>query len=518
VFVVRSGSSAQVQSPPAGPGGLTGRNPPGPLLGRLSAAAVATAILLMMAALLVRNSWMTPALPMPAGGPPWESSVHVPPVAAVSAIWLAAGLGGAGIAAGLVAVRRGAPVPVRLLLIAAAIGVVALIVLPPAGSTDALYYAAFGHIAAAGHNPYVMSPAQFGREHFLPGVPRNWQNWTSVYGPLATAEQYVAARLGPGSLAATVFWLKLANAGAFAAIAIAANRLLRADRASRIRAHLLWTANPLLLWTLIAAGHLEVLAAAAGLAGLLISDRWLTARPVARALAAGACIGVAVDIHVTFVVFGLALAWSVRRQPAQLLAAAGGAALVLVPSFALAGPAAVTSVLHAPGGRGIYALLMRDVSFLSGHVLPVAGCLAVGAAALALWRLPAGFQHAPAVRAALALSLGWLLVWPLQYPWYAVMVVCVLIFYPASRLDWLVLAWLTMSTVTDMPGRGLGGPGDALGTVIPALHNASYLAVQPLVVAGVLVGVAILCRTGHWNADPSGGGSGSRATMLSGVR
>jgi hypothetical protein len=475
--------------------------PRGPLLGRLAVTAVATSIFLMVAALLVRNSWMTPALPMPAGGPPWESSVHVPAVAAVAAIWLAAGLGGAGVAAGLVAVRRGAPVPVRALLIVAAIGVVALIALPPAGSTDALYYAAFGHIAAAGHNPYVMSPAQFSREHFLPGVPRNWQDWTSVYGPLATAEQYVAAKLGPGSLTATVFWLKLANAGGFAAVAVAAHRLLRADPASRLRAHLLWTANPLLLWTLIAAGHLEVLAAGAGLAGLLISDRWLPARPTARALAAGACIGIAIDIHLTLVVFGLALAWSVRRQPAQLLAAAGGAVAVLVPSFALAGPAAVTSVLHAPGGRGIYSLLIRDVSFLSGHVLPVAACLAVGTAALALWRLPAGFQHAPAVRAGLAVSLGWLLVWPVQYPWYAVMVVCALIFYPASRLDWLVLAWLTMSTITDMPGRGFGGSRHALGTVIPAIHNASYLVVQPLVVVAALAALAVLCVTGRWHAD-----------------
>ena len=45
--------------------------------------------------------------------------------------------------------------------------------------------------------------------------------------------------------------------------------MLRAHPARRLRAHLLWTLNPLLIWGLVAAGHLDVLAAAAGLLGLL---------------------------------------------------------------------------------------------------------------------------------------------------------------------------------------------------------------------------------------------------------
>ena len=79
-------------------------------------------------------------------------------------------------------------------------------------------------------------------------------------------EQLLAARLSGASMARTVLWLRLANAVAFAAVGFAADRTMRADRAGRVRAHLLWTANPLLIWTLIAAGHLDVLSAAAGLA------------------------------------------------------------------------------------------------------------------------------------------------------------------------------------------------------------------------------------------------------------
>jgi hypothetical protein len=453
----------------------------------------------MTAALLLRNSWMTPSLPLPASGPPWALATHLSAQAGVIAIWLAAGLGGVGVGAGLLAVRRGAPVPVRALLLTAVIGIVALTVLPPAGSTDALYYAAFGHIAAAGHSPYAMNPAQFSRAHLLPGVPQNWKYWTSVYGPLATGEQLIAARLGPGSLAATVFWLKLVNALVFAAVAVTAHRLLRRDPASRVRALLLWTANPLLLWTLIAAGHLEVLTAGAGVAGLLISDRWLTARAAVRSLAAGAFVGIAVDIHATGAFFGLALAWALRRQPIRLLAAVGGAAAVLVPSFALAGSAAAKAALRAPGGRGVYTLLMRDVGVLSGHVLPVAVCLAIGAIALALWRLPPGFDHAPAVRAGLAITFGWVLLWPEQYPWYGVMAVCLLIFYPASRLDWVVAGWLTIATFTDMPGRGLGGPKNALGGVLPAIHTFSFEVLQPLVALGLLAGLIYLSVKSRWN-------------------
>ncbi len=42
------------------------------------------------------------------------------------------------------------------------------------------------------------------------------------------------------------------------------------------------------------------------------------------------------------------------------------------------------------------------------------------------------------------------------------MIICVLVFYPASRLDWLVLARLTGATIANMPGDPSGVPGTAL--------------------------------------------------------
>jgi hypothetical protein len=124
----------------------------------------------------------------------------------------------------------------------------------------------YGRLLALGHSPYVLTPEHLRHLHnaFARSVPGLWSNSVSGYGPLATMEQFVAAKLGGASTARIVFWLKLVNAAAFAALAIRAGRMLRGDPAQRLRAHLLWTVNPLLLWDLIAAGHVDVLAAAVG--------------------------------------------------------------------------------------------------------------------------------------------------------------------------------------------------------------------------------------------------------------
>jgi hypothetical protein len=476
-------------------------------LGRWAAAAVIGSLIIMIIAAVLRNHWMPPRLPMPSVGPPWDLANHVPTRYVVPAIWFAGALGGAGVIAGLVALRRGERIPVRTLIVTGLLALVAFTVLLPAGSDDSLDYAVYGHIVALGHSPYVMTPLQYRlRYHELrQGVPNGWDKDPSVYGPIATVEQLIAAKLGGASLARTIFWLKLVNAVIFAGVALAADRIFRADPAMRARAHLLWTADPLLLWNLIEAGHVDLVAAGVGVAGLLLADRWVTAPPLLRALVAGACVGAAAGIKADFALFMIALGWALRRNPRQLLVAAGGAVVVLAPGYAIFGLPAVKALASRAadatgyGFYGFYGPFLHHLGLRLSDSVPVAACLVLPVAWLTLTRLPAGLVGGQAVRAGLALSLTWLLFWPDQFAWYSVMIIVVLLFYPATRLDWLAIAWLTALTIADMPGRGLP-PKDMHGQLLKDFQIQFLQHMAPLVMLVAAVTLVALCFNGRWRA------------------
>jgi hypothetical protein len=493
-------------------------------LGRLSAAGIGTGLLIMVFGGLVRNGWMPPKLTLPAYWPPWQLPVVVSPKVVAPVLWVGLLLAAAGVWAGLLALHRRQPVPIRTILIAAAIGAAVLVVLPPVGSTDIVDYAIYGRIAALGHSPYVMTPAQWkALYHVSAPIPLDWAHDPSVYGPLATAEQFLAARLAGSSLALTTFFLKLVNLAAFWLLAFGFDRLLRGDRAARIRAHLLWTANPLVIWTLIGAGHLDVLAAGAGLAAVLIADRWAVRQSLpaaAAAAAAGICVGVATDIKAYYLLFGLAVAWALRRQPIRLLTAAAGAAAVLGPSYLAAGTAAVKAVASRAGAGnwyGFFEILHRFAGFPYRFAVPVAMVLLVPVVWLTLTRLPFGAGDRPAAQAALALGVAWLLVWPHQYAWYSVMIIVVLVIFPASRLDWIVLLWLSAMSLANTPGLGTDLPArHELGPVLMAIQLQDLDRVAPTVMLCALIAMIVLCLKRRWHAvghQPGAGTAQAQATV-----
>ena len=473
----------------------------------LAAAGIGVASLIMVAASLVRGGWMRPPLAMPAAGPPWELPIrHVSADLVTYGLWLAALIGAGGVAAGLLAIHRGARLNARILLIAGLITVAVLTVLPPAGSTDALDYATYGRLLDLGHSPYVTAPVHLRHLHnaFARSVPHIWDHYVSVYGPLATMEQFVAAKLGGASAARITFWLKLWNSAAFAAVAVVLDRLLRRNPAQRLRAHLLWTVNPLLLWDLVAAGHLDVLAVMAGLLGLLmLGEQHAAARPgLGRVAAAGALLGIAADIKINYVLFGLGAAWALRRSwPA--LALAGAAALaVLVPSYAYFGRPAVRALLsrrNQSSADNFYrALLPHGWHHDFGMIATV---LVVAVAVLALRRLPPGAAARPAVRPAVALCAAWLFLWPYQLPWYDAMIICVLVLYPASRLDWLVLARLTAGTISNMPGN----PYLQHSQLLLLTDHFAVRVLAPVVMLAAAVALVALCVSGRWKLRDSPG-------------
>ena len=497
-------SYSKTTRPRSAPARVGAAEPPSRTLGLCSAAAIIASLLIMVAAGLLRSSWMPPALTLPASGPPWEVGPHVSTKIIVVAVWVAGFLGGGGVAAGLLAVRRRLPVPMRVIVVSAVIATLVLTVVPPTGSTDLLDYAIYGRIAAIGHSPYVMTPNQYRLLfHLHNGVPFDWAHAPSVYGPLATAEQLVAARLGGPSLAAATFYLKLINTAAFAAVAVVADRVLRADAGRRIRAHLLWTANPLLIWNMIAAGHLDVVGAALGLAGLLVADRWaLRSERLAAGAAAGVCIGAAVAIKADYLVFAAALAWALRRRPSQLLTAAAGAAVIIIPGYVVAGaPALKVLASRSTGGigNGFYGTVLLHMGLSLHYAEPIAALLLIPVAVLVVAKLPVVADDRPAIRVALALSIAWLVLWPNQFAWYSVMIVCVLIFYPSSRLDWIAIGWLTAITIADMPGIGFGRAAKTLGPALSLAQRQIGQRVTPPVMLAAAVALVVLCVTGAWN-------------------
>jgi len=432
------------------------------LIAWLGAAAIAAATLIMIAVSAAGPNVSVPAMPR-VSGPPWWQSLHLTATFVTVSLWAAMGLGCAGVIAGLIAVARGARPPVRPVVAFSFLAVVVLTVLPPAGSTDSISYAASGRIAVIGHSPYVMTPLQLrrsgdpvGRRIPFGEIPSTWTNTVSVYGPVATAAEWTAAEAGGTSLARITFWLKLEEALAFGAVILALDRMLRSDPEMRLRAHLLWSVNPLLLWEIVASGHIDGLAAVFGLLGVAAlrarGQRASAGRTigVGGAALAGLLIGVATGIKVEYVLFGIAVAWACRRSLKAFTAAAAGFLVVVVPAYLAAGtPAIKVLVTRSPGitwdtmyqlyWRPVLGYTQFSVSSVPPHLELIAYLLFAGVALLALLRVPDRVPGMPAVAPALALSLAWLFVTAFQRPWYDVMAISLLALYSASRLDWVVL-------------------------------------------------------------------------------
>jgi hypothetical protein len=458
------------------------------LLGWLAAAAIAVSTLIIIAVSAAGPNVSVPVMRKPSVSPPWWHALHLTATFVTVSLWAAMVLGCAGVIAGLVAVARGARPPVRAVMAAAFLAVAVVTVLPSAGSTDAISYAANGRMAVIGHSPYVMTPLQLqrsgdpiGRQIPFNEIPSTWLTTVSVYGPVATGTEWAAAELGGSSLARITFWLKLEEALAFGAVIVALDRMLRADPAQRLRAHLLWSVNPLLLWEIVASGHIDGLAALFGLLGVAA----LRLRPgqispgqispgqtgpsqtspsqtssarngdhgqigLRDAALAGLAIGVATGIKAEYALFALAVAWACRRSVKPLAAAAAGFVLVVVPAYLAAGtPAIKVLITRSPGitWDTMYQLFWRPVlgytqfgvTSVPPHLELVAYLLFAAVAVLAVLRLPDPLPGLPAVTPALALSLAWLFVTAFQRPWYDVMALSLLALYSASRLDWVVL-------------------------------------------------------------------------------
>jgi hypothetical protein len=464
-------------------------------------AAIGVSVALMVLVGLAGPSAAVPAVPAASGWPPYSGHLALPDALVTFLTWAMVLIGGGGIAAGLVAVRRGWRPRPRNLIIGSVVAVVALMLVPPIGSTDMLDYAVYGRIAALGHSPYLMTPARLRVSGDPIGAiaPIPWQHDPSVYGPLATATEKAASDLAGSSAARTLFWLKVWSGLAYLAIVALLDRLLRSEPGRRARAHLLWSVNPLMLLAVMAGGHVDGLAAAAGLAGLLALRRL----DVRSGLLAGVLVGAAVAVKAPFALFGVGLVWAAYRSPRVLAALAAGAAAVLVPSYLLIGGRAALKAEVQRGAAGVdlyepWQLLYRTLAWQhpSQRTDLLGLVAAVLLAVLLLWRLPDGPPGLPAIRPALALSLAWLVASPQQRPWFDAMIFPLLAVMPATRLDWIVLARAVVASVAELPGVTyftLLRPG-----WVAAANDAVARNLVPLALLAIAAALVWLCVTRRW--------------------
>jgi len=434
----------------------------------------ALGLLLLVGAL--GDSAAVPGLGARTWYPPWDLAAGAPSwlVTGLSALaWLAAA---AAVRSGLRADPSSLP-SARTMLIAGMLAAAALTLVPPAGSADHLSYVAYGRIAAAGDDAYAVPPADWrgGLDPVAGAVQPPWQHTPSVYGPLATGAFAVVARLGHGSLRLTVWLWSLVCALAFAAVAVLVHRTA-GDEAARRRAAVLWTVNPLLLGQLVLGAHLDVLAVAVALGGLLLA---------ARAPApAGMLLGAATAIKAPYALFGLAVLWALRRRsPDQLWRAVTGglfgAALVLVPAHALAGPHVLDQLRTAGGFTSIASPWRALVNLLelglgAGALRPAVVPAALVVAAIVAWVLAPGLigsgsvprtEQQDAATAALLLTVAWTFCAPYALPWYDAMVWAPLaLVVGTGSLSWqaisglqlTVLARSTVLALAYVPGRVVG--------------------------------------------------------------
>jgi hypothetical protein len=507
---------------------------PGRRAGGSGLAAIGIALAAFLVTAGLGPSAMEPALPGPAGRPPYSLGTDPSPYLVVGLVAFGVLAGAAGLALCLYAVRRGWSCAPRPLLIAGLVVAAAFVFLPPVGSGDHLNYAVYGRMAVTGHDPYVTGARDLPGDPIAAVVERPWREEPSIYGPIATAQEAFASWIGGDSVRLTVFVLSLTNALAFALVGLVLYRLAGRTGAGRLRAVLLWTANPLLLFHLVSGAHNDVLAIAAAVGALAVfsggglsgrggRDEPGAGRSLPRILSTGGLLGIGAAIKLPAALAGGGPAWVLLSTvPVAAAARTGmgtgparrrGGLSWLVPLAALGGAAAIVAVLaYVPAGAHAFDQVQRasrsvslatpwhlaDVALGRGAHRPIIQIGSLALLAVLAWMLlrllPRGDEG---LRIAAALVLAWLFAAPYALPWYDAFGWAMLALLPwATAVDGLLLARTVALSLAYLPAR------DPQVVRLPDGLSWLFTVVRPTVIpwtltviAGVLVLLGVLATT-----------------------
>jgi hypothetical protein len=337
------------------------------------------------------------------------------------------------------------PDPRHLLLASA--GIVTLMVcLSPVGSSDAASYAAYGHIAAQGGDPYTTSPLAWAHDAYSHAVGTQWKRQPSVYGPFATVIQAFAASIGGPNVNLTVWVMMLLNGAVFIGVGV----LLLKTSDDPVRATLFWTANPVLIAQLVGGGHLDTLVAGAAICAIQLARRVTSLR---GDVLIGVMIGFACGVKIYAVLIGIGLAWPMllRREWIRPARIALVALATLGLGYSLYGLGALKplfgglSLVTLPSPWRVFELAGLWLG-VSHHTLTVIiSCLwpvAMLVLASLIGRRIASDQPREVV-APFALTFGWVLAAPWVFAWYTAVAWAALTQVPRNRMT----RWLTIVTV-----------------------------------------------------------------------
>lgn len=401
-------------------------------------------VLLTITIGLLGPSAVVPALSGPSWQPPYSLALRPGPYLVIGLAAAAVVLGGLG----LLGTRKVFGARVFVVFGCLAAGVLAF--LAPSGSADHLNYAAYGRMVTLGIDPYTHGAVDVPYDPVIGAVEKPWREEASVYGPVATAVQALASWIGGDSLRLTIFVLAVVNSAAFIGTGLLIDRFTRDDPQRRLRAALLWTANPLLLYQLVAGMHVDTLAIACMVAALLTRSR-----PVGSGLLLG--LGVAIKLNAGIVALGPA--WELRRRPGRLAVMAGTAVAVVAAGYALVGLAALEpvtrtskAVSHASYWKLFQGLLQEVVGTGSAYraEIQVASLLVLALLAWVLFRATPA-EDAPAVAAVLAVA--YVFATPYILPWYDGLAFGMLALVGASAVDRFLSGHLLILSLAYLPAR-----------------------------------------------------------------
>jgi alpha-1,6-mannosyltransferase len=396
--------------------------------------------------------------------------------------------------------RRGG-VPIKYLWLILGLWVVPMLVIAPIFSRDVFSYAAQGEMVSRHINPYNYGPFTLGAGPYVSPVDPLWGNTPAPYGPFFLMIDGFLASASLHHQIVTVILLRVLALAGVALIAWCIPKLARAYGRDAGPVFVLSVLNPLVVLTLVGAGHNDAIMIGLLLAGITTAKSrhpvWgVVLCTLAAAIKAPAGLGI---LYVAWDWMGVGLTWRQRVRPlvtAGLLALGILAALSLISGLGwgwvanLETPGTVRSWLAPATGIG---MLLSGIAHAVGlgvsssavlSVTRVIGLLSAGAAAIYL------LLNSERIGALRALGLSLLLfvvLGPVVQPWYLTWGILLLAPVAGRYLRSLMIALSVASPFIGLPGGR---------TLLDQLIHANPLSVALALI--VLLGV-LVAPLGRWS-------------------